>query len=67
MVYNLVNNATLLANKKFHEKNLNITKEILEANRYPENFIKKYTKKRLKFNKLRNILRENIKTEYGNI
>ena len=44
MVYNLVDNATLLANKKFHEKNLNITKEILQANRYPENFIKKYTK-----------------------
>ena len=54
MVYNLVDSATLLVDKKFHTKNIKITEKILQVNRYPENFIKKYTKKRLNFNKLRN-------------
>ena len=43
MVYNLVDSATLLADKKFHTRNLKITEEILQANRYSKNFIKKCT------------------------
>lgn len=48
MVYNLIDRAVKLTDKKFHDKNIKIAEEYLTMNNYPTNFIKKYTQKRLK-------------------
>ena len=46
MVYNLVDKALKLSDKGFHNKNIQLVKTILKANRYPKLFIDKYIKKR---------------------
>lgn len=57
MVYNLVDRATTLSDKKFHSKNLSFVKKILELNDYPSDFIKKFTHKRISFLKRTNFLK----------
>ena len=49
MVYNLIARAILLSDVIFHEKNINIAKNILFLNGYPSVFIDKFCSKRLNF------------------
>ena len=54
IVYNLVDRAILLSNKKFHDKNIKIIQKNLNNNDYPDYFIQKHIKIRLnkiKYNK----------------
>ena len=46
IVYNLVDRAVLLSDKKFHRKNLKIVTTLLENNNYPRRFIKQHVYKR---------------------
>ena len=47
IVFNLIDRAILLSDKRFHKRNISRVTEILIENSYPPDFIKKYTKARL--------------------
>ena len=47
IIKNLVDTAILLSHEKFHDENLEIIKNLLMLNSYPENFIKKHIKNRI--------------------
>lgn len=47
MVYNMTDKAIILSDKKFHFKNLNIVRNTLRNNHYPNNFINKYIQFRI--------------------
>ena len=44
IVFNLIDRAILLSDKRFHKRNISQVTEILIENSYPPDFIKKYTK-----------------------
>ena len=46
IVYNLVDRAILLSDKKFHRKNLKIVTTLLKNNNYPRRFVKQHVYKR---------------------
>lgn len=48
IIYNLIDRATLLSDKKFHSENIKKVKDLLYDNDYPQNFIDKCTKDRIK-------------------
>lgn len=47
MIYNLIDRALILSDKKFHHKNMSIVNQILSSNNYPQIFIKKYASRRI--------------------
>ena len=47
IIYNLIDRAVLLSNKKQHQKNIETVKNILKNNKYLNNFIEKNIKIRL--------------------
>ena len=47
IIKNLVDTAILLPHEKFHDENLEIIKNLLMLNSYPENFMNKYIKNRI--------------------
>ena len=62
IVFNLVDRSILLSHEKFHKHNIQIIKNILKLNGYPENFIKKHIYRRLHIlnNRTKNSYREVI-------
>ena len=64
IIYNLVDKSILLANKTFHNKNLEFTKKILSLNQYPIQFIQKYVNKRLHVLKTKNNSNNNIRDRH---
>ncbi|EFN65653.1 hypothetical protein EAG_10910, partial [Camponotus floridanus] len=52
-IYNLVDHAILLADTRFHSKNIDIVKQILSNNCFPNHIINRYVQKRLYFLKHR--------------
>ena len=46
MIYNLIDRALILSDKKFHKDNIRLVQNILIANNYPQHFIHKYINKR---------------------
>ena len=74
IIYNLIDRAIKLSDKKFHSDNIKLCKNLLLLNNYPINFINKYANKRLHIiNQIRNNsdnnnnIDSNNKTDNNNI
>lgn len=48
IIFNLIDRATLISSRQFHQKNINFVKHLLLLNEYPPQFVNFYINKRLK-------------------